>query len=321
MSDDIAERFDDRVMQRSAASIGLLIIASGLVTSAMALGLVYALGRADFSVMMFYLNYVIPIGAILVGLAAGSGYAVATWLQNIKITAAACWLIVILQLGSYLVAEYIGFAHARATHEDGRLMGFWEYFDAVTRSFAWKGDDGKLGNPLGAWGYGLRALEVSGFVFGGLLGALILRAKPYCEGCRRYMKTQKLGFIAASVPKRKVHKKDIEAVRQYQEEQDQAQLRAQVAVDELAAAAAADDGDRFVQILGTMAVTPKVNKKLSSSYSLEVVHCPACAGGYLKASSVSGQGDKMKVTETGRWDLSPAFVASMNASAAGVSAG
>ena len=55
----------------------------------------------------------------------------------------------------------------------------------MARSYAWKQSNGSMGQPLGAWGYFFRGLEVLGFVAGGLIVPLALRKAPYCPACQR----------------------------------------------------------------------------------------------------------------------------------------
>jgi hypothetical protein len=55
------------------------VILAGLLTTALALLGVYVLdAKGDFNIMGWHLNYVIPGGAIIVGLVASSGYGVAS---------------------------------------------------------------------------------------------------------------------------------------------------------------------------------------------------------------------------------------------------
>ena len=190
----------------------LPVLISGLATTVLALLGIYALdvNVKDFNIMGWYANYVIPAGAIIVGIVAASGYGLASWFSGIKITSRLLWTVLALQLFAYFAAQYIEFHNLHLIHrEDGRSVGFLEYYDAVARSFAWRQSDGSVGEPLGAWGYFFRGLEVLGFVGGGLIVPLVLRKAPYCPECQRYMKTRQLGLVPASVPAKKVKKSDL----------------------------------------------------------------------------------------------------------------
>jgi hypothetical protein len=54
-----------------------IVLAAGGFTTLAALAGVFALGRHGTNIMGWYANYVIPAGALLVGMACASGYAIA----------------------------------------------------------------------------------------------------------------------------------------------------------------------------------------------------------------------------------------------------
>jgi len=291
-------------------SFGLAVIIAGLITSAITLGIVYALSQAGLMVMGFYLNYVIPIGALLAGFAAGSGYALATWKKGAKVTGAACGLIVLLSFISYFAAQYIEFSHLAPTYEDGTALGFWEFFDFSTRSFAWK-KSGKMGDPLGVWGYALRALEVSGFVFGGLVGAMILKASPYCEPCGLYMRKRKLAVLPASITPRKFRKGDPQE-QPHEAQQNQALTAAHAVIESLAEAGKGGDEGLFNRILDSTAkITERQAVKLPLVYRLKLIYCTGCARGNLVVESVERHKKEVKVQEAARYDVDAALIAKL----------
>ena len=132
----------------------LLVLISGLATTALTLVGVYVLdANTDFHIMGWYANYILPIGAVIVGVAASSGYGLASWFSGIKITRSLLWIVLVLQLAAYFATQYIGFKSLHLVHrKNGTPVGFVEYFDATARSFAWKQDNGSAGAP----GVGLR---------------------------------------------------------------------------------------------------------------------------------------------------------------------
>src|SRR5882762_1919210 len=188
-----------------------LVLISGLVTTGLALLGVYLLDTKteDFHIMGWYANYILPVGALIVGVVASSGYGVGSWLSGIKITRGLLLAVLALQLAAYFAAQYIEFASHHLVHRNGKAVGFFEYFDFAARSFAWKKHDGSGGEPLGLWGYAFRGLEIVGFAAGGLLVPALLSKAPYCESCRRYMRTRQLGLVPGSVPAKKVKKSDL----------------------------------------------------------------------------------------------------------------
>src|SRR5687767_7320502 len=87
----------------------LFVILCGLITSALTLAGVYWLNAntTDFAIMGWYANYVLPVGAVLVGLAAGSGYGIASWMTGVRISRQLMLTVVLLQTVMYFAAEYV----------------------------------------------------------------------------------------------------------------------------------------------------------------------------------------------------------------------
>jgi hypothetical protein len=292
----------------------LPVLISGLATTALALLGIYVLdvNVTDFNIMGWYANYVIPAGAIIVGIVAASGYGLASWFSGIKITSRLLWTVLALQLFAYFAAQYIEFHNLHLVYkEDGRSVGFLEYYDVVARSFAWKQSDGSMGQPLGAWGYFFRGLEVLGFVGGGMIVPLALRKAPYCPECQRYMKTRQLGLVPASVPVKKVKKSDLAGKAAHETEQQQSLDGGKQTVAALQQFATGNQSAEFRTKLEELQLGKKKAAGLPIRFSLELVHCKRCFGGRLVAKQLTGQGKQLKKTEYGSTDLHREFVRSI----------
>lgn len=291
-------------VQVSAANPAPLVIAGGLASTAAALAGVWAIQRfGDENVMGWYANYVIPAGAILVGLVASAGFGVAARLTGAKLTGPLLAAATLTLLGGYWVAQYVEFTllfPEGAFFDDGRPAGFLDWYDDVTRTIAWKDKSGKLGEPLGGLGYLLRAGEMLGFCLGGLVIPLTMRSLPYCASCRRYMRQPVVALVPASVPARKIKKKDAAGQAAYDAEVGEAFARGEQALARLVAAARAGDPGAFaaaVTEVGPAKGKPsRAASALPARLQVRVVHCPSCAGGELKVSLVTGQGKHQKVT-------------------------
>src|SRR5262245_16093365 len=197
----------------------LFVLQCGVLTSVLALAGVYWLNKnaTDFHIMGFYVNYVIPVGAVIVGLIAGSGYGIASWATGVRISRRLLWTVVLLQTVAYIGAEYVEYRDVREEFEQRgmavvqpeKFPSFLEYYDLKARNFAWKKEGGKgAGEPLGGWGYIFVLLGAAGFILGGLIAPAVLYAVPYCDGCQRYMARKVLGVLPAAVPFKKISKKD-----------------------------------------------------------------------------------------------------------------
>ena len=291
----------------------LLVLISGLATTALALVGVYVLdAKTDFHIMGWYANYILPVGAILVGVVASSGYGLASWFSGIKINRSLLWMVLVLQLAAYFAAQYIEFKGRHLIHlRDGTTVGFIEYFDAMARSFAWKQDNGSPGTPLGVWGYAFRGLEILGFAAGGLIVPLVLRKKPYCQACQRYMRTRQLGLAPASVPAKKVKKSDAAGLAAYEAEQQQAFDCGKQTIESLQQHAAGAKTADFQKMLAELKPGRKQTAKLSKRFSLQLVHCNRCYAGQFVVKQLLGQGKQLKQTDFSSTELHSEFTRSV----------
>lgn len=292
----------------------LPVILSGLATTALALAGIYILdvSAADFHIMGWYADYVLPVGAVIVGVAASSGYGLASWFSGVKITRKLLWMVLALQFAAYFAAQYIEFANLHLIHKaDDSPVGFFEYYDAIARSFAWKQNNGSAGEPLGVWGYFFRGLEVVGFVAGGVIVPALLRKAPYCAECQRYMKTRKLALVPASVPVKKVKKSDTAGQAAYNAEQQQAFDGGKTTVTTMQQLAVANSSADFRRKLEELQPGKKSATKLPGRFALQLVHCKRCYGGTFVAKLLTGQGKHIKQTEFARADLHQEFVRSI----------
>lgn len=292
----------------------LPVIISGLITSALALVGVYVLdvSASDFHIMGWYADYVLPVGALIVGVVASSGYGLASWFSGVKITRSLLWIVLLLLVGAYFGAQYIEFKNLHLIHRgSGAPVGFFEYYDLVARSFAWKQENGTEGEPLGVWGYFFRGLEVVGFVGGGLIVPLLLRKAPYCAECQLYMKTRQLALVPASVPAKKVKKSDLAAKEAYDASQQQAFDAGKQTIAGIQQLATANNTADFQKRIEELRPGKNSAGKLPGRFSMQLVHCKRCYTGQIISKLLVGQGKHLKQTEFARTDLHQEFVRSI----------
>ncbi|HEV8058745.1 MAG TPA: hypothetical protein VGP68_02675 [Gemmataceae bacterium] len=284
------------------------VLLCGVITSALTLGGVYWLSRTadDFHILGWYVNYVIPAGAMIVGAAASSGYALASWLTGTRISRGLLIAVLFLQTVAYVTAEYVEYSDVMdSLRQQGVLVGqepsFLEYYDFKARSFAWKpkGNGNQQPEALGGWGYVFVLLGAAGFVLSGLAAPALLYKVPYCEACQRYMKRKVLGVLPASVPVKKIGKKDQPARDAHAKEQEQAAAKADEALVRLRAAVDEERIDTVKQeLLAAGAI--KANEKLSKRVRVSLAWCKGCRDGLMILTHVSGQGKELQAVELGR---------------------
>jgi len=308
---------EEYVSRRSTPYFAVLM--SGLNTSAVTLAGVYWLGKNtnDFHIMGWYANYVIPAGAMIVGIAAGSGYAIASWLTGTRISRGLLLAVLLCQTGAYFAAEYVEYRDVMdGLRQRGLIIGpepsFPQYYDLKARSFAWKkhGPGNQRGEALGAWGYVFVLLGAAGFVLGGLIAPAVLYSVPYCERCQRYMKTTLLGVLPASVPAKKIAKRDQAAQEAHAKENEHAAAKADEAVARLRAAVAEGQTDLVKREL-CAAAARKANEKLPQRVRVSLIWCKCCQEGRIVIALACGQGKALQVRNLAEDAVPTVFVRQM----------
>jgi hypothetical protein len=295
------------------------VLVSGLFTSAVTLAGVYWLGKNtdDFHIMGWYANYVIPAGAMIVGIAAASGYAVTSWLTGTRISRGLLLTVLFLQTAAYVTAEYVEYRDVMdGLRQQGLMIGpepsFLNYYDFKARSFAWNkpGGGNQRGEPLGGWGYVFVLLGAAGFILSGLIAPAALYAVPYCERCQRYMKTKLLGVLPASVPVKKLAKNDHAAHEAHAKEQEQAAVKADEAVARLWAGIAEGNTETVQQeLLDAGAI--KANEKLPKRIRVSLIWCKDCREGRINMTLVSGDGQALQQVKLAENPVPATFVCEM----------
>jgi len=291
----------DTHVRVAAANPAPLVLAAGLLSTALALAGVWALSRfAGENAMGWYVDYVLPAGAILVGLVASSGFGVGAWTTGTKVTGFLLFGVAVILVGGYCAAQYIEFRllfpHG-IVGRNGAELGFLDFYDVVTRNFAWV-EHGEKGSPLGAWGYALRVGEIVGFCGGGLAIPILMRKLPYCRACGVYMRSPVVALLPAGIAPKRVAKKKVQELADREAQANAAYGRAQTGLGRLFAAAKMGDAAAFTAIVAEEGPLSRRRAagKLTARVEVKVVHCARCAAGELRASVMTGQGKQLKVT-------------------------
>ena len=171
----------------------LIVTGFGLVSSLLTVVLLI-LVEEYFNIALYtwMLWLVVPVGAVLAGFAAASGYYLGSWLFNHRPDKLVLLNMVAVALGAYVLIEYI---HYLSVTYEGQsissLISFPTYLDASIRStsmkFSYRGAH-QLGSTgeLGSWGYAVALIQVLGFSLGGLSIYAYLTSLIYCEKCSKY---------------------------------------------------------------------------------------------------------------------------------------
>ena len=286
---------------------GLFVIGSGLITSALAAVLVLFTSTDEFQFMTYYINF-ISAGAIIIGLIAGSGYYAASRWTGSKVPTSFLWLIVCLQAAAYVAVQYVDYIQFGPRSSGGRLAGFLPYFDRVTRSIAFESSGASHGNPVGAWGYAFRALELTTFVVAGVVPSLLLRRRPYCADCRAYMRTQTLCVIPAGLIPRKISKRNTEELAAYQDSIHHTLDAGVRVVDRVRGFADSGAVEEFRQLVEQLKGQRKAASNLTGRIELTLACCPRCARSHIQPTVLPGRGRPVKRRKLDPIEVDAAFV-------------
>src|SRR5207245_465181 len=106
---------------------------------------------------LYYFRWV-PVGAIVIGVIASSGYALGAWWSGVRVRGGLLLTILLLQLIAYFAAQYTEFSSLNLRYPDtGADIEFGSYFHHTTLILLSYLREGSARNST-LWGYGLRAV-------------------------------------------------------------------------------------------------------------------------------------------------------------------
>jgi len=159
---------------------------------------------------------IVPVGAFLFGLVAGSGYGITARVLQFFPAKRFIITIFILQLILFVAGRYTEYK-INAIFEP-TPMSFIESYQVYVEGFAWEGENGNPPVPLGKLGYLLELATAVLFSLGALVGLGILFGQAYCSQCKVFMRKQLNFAILSSAKRRKVKKKDVVGQEQLNQE-------------------------------------------------------------------------------------------------------
>jgi hypothetical protein len=272
----------------------LPVLLAGAATTAAALAVHEIALRFDTNLLGMQANYVLPLGAMGLGLLASIGFCAAAYVTGRRVTGP-----LLLASAAVLVAGYFGLQYYEyrlrfpdGLAQDGSQLSFWDYYEWMARSLRYRSDKRGLGGPLGAWGFGVRALQVCGFALMGLVPLLTLRSRSYCGPCGRYRRSTELGLIQAGIPDKVFGNDSPERVAERAARAQQGEA----ALQRIVGLVSAGDGPGATAALAEAA--PRAARKQADAanarLSLALAHCPRCREGELIVTRVTGQGKQIR---------------------------
>jgi hypothetical protein len=179
-------------MAKRSQEFNSLVIACGCATSALALVLIYLLDQAGTNIMGWYGDKIIPVGALLMGVASGCGYVIGSYWSNTRVSRFSMLFIFIFGLVTFCISHYINYRFFLADNNiPAEQLSFIKHVQIECETMQWERDKA----PFGGWGYLYRVLEAIGFSLGGIVPLGILMGIPYCDQCNRYMRRRVTAYM------------------------------------------------------------------------------------------------------------------------------
>jgi hypothetical protein len=172
-------------MKDIAESFG--VAACGLVTSVLTALAVVALSRmANFDLFTLSIWVVVPVGAVLTGFAAASGYYFGSLYFHKRAGLSLLLQMVVIAGLTQLLIYYMGYS--TFVLDDGRrvsdMIPFGQYIEIILTSAHYRiGRAMTDTGEVGSFGYWLAAFQFIGFLVGGVSVYGFLLAKPVCPTC------------------------------------------------------------------------------------------------------------------------------------------
>jgi hypothetical protein len=270
------------------------VLFAGALSTAASLAIVHLCQQRDFEPMLWMIDYVIPGGALITGVVAATGFGFASWKLGTRISGKLLlWTVAILTAGyaGALILEYRRAVPGGVV--DGAAISFFQWFDWSVRGVSFPQSNGAPGEPLEALGYGLAALGYLGFVAGGLSIPFGLRAKPFCDSCNRYMRSQKLAAMRTNL----AHKMFGDKSPEREEQRAKLQAAAQLGLATVFAAADKDAASVRDAIAAHAPLSAKDAVGAPSRLEIKLVRCPGCHRGTLEAEQLVINGRNTKWTK------------------------
>ena len=177
---------------------GLVVYFSGVGTSALVLWLVHYLNESQqFNVMGWYVNGILPVGALFVGVASGAGYAIASRLLQVKLSKTFVVGMITTAIIDYFAAQYLTYTHIlERLHLSADRYTFVDYIRNICEQMSFRdAHSDKPGSALGMFGYFFKLLEIGGYALGASWPSAMVFGMPYCKGCQRYLKPYRTAYV------------------------------------------------------------------------------------------------------------------------------
>jgi hypothetical protein len=181
---------------------GVLVYLCGIATSVATIFAVYLANRNGVHVMSWFVNFILPVGAILVGVASGLGYAIGSRLLHVKLSDRFLMLMFATGIVNYFIVQYITYLSLVSDVGPGLdRFSFLDYMRLISENMSFRSSrsaPNAAAPPLGFWGYGFQLLIVAGFAIGAVAPSLLVAGLDYCHRCQTYLTIHRSRYLNSS---------------------------------------------------------------------------------------------------------------------------
>ena len=175
----------------------LILSLTGLVTSLL-VGLCLWFIEIKFGIQLFSLMvwFLIPVGALGAGAAAGSGYYFGSIYLNLRPAKSMGIGVLMVSSATFFFVYWLGYRTAQVNGKSlYELVSYYNYLDWVlqNQSVQYYLGRGAIGEPeqVGKFGYVKAISQIIGFAIGGVAVYASLSKKPFCKDCLKYLKLKR----------------------------------------------------------------------------------------------------------------------------------
>ncbi|WP_157532820.1 hypothetical protein, partial [Hyphomonas polymorpha] len=169
------------------------VVACGLATSLLTVLLVTAIGHfTGFDLYTLSFFFIIPVGALICGAAAASGYYFGSLYFHTRPNALLILQMIVIAGITQILIYYAQYATLMVEGFRARdLISFQEYVELSLTTAQYSMGRGLQHNmgEVGQAGYWLAAIQFVGFLLGGFAMFINLRNKLTCRPCNKYLRT------------------------------------------------------------------------------------------------------------------------------------
>jgi hypothetical protein len=285
----------------------IAVMVGGLTTSLLAILLSYVLtNKRGDSITDWTVYFLVPLGAFAIGLLAGSGYAITSWITGARLRTALEITMVCLLLLTYVGIQYVEWRKIDLFYvATGQPVGLWDYYRISTPTLVWH-SYGTTTHLIGV-GFLRRLFEILGFLLGGIIPLASLSRIPYCQLCRLFMTQRVLAYLPASPPSRKIAKMNAQELSEYRQELADMMAAAVEGADQLAELAESGNATPFKEFITSAKSLQRATNKLPSKLEVKLISCWRCRTATLQLSMHIGRTRRHLSTT----DLSHDFLAGL----------